>query len=64
MLHRFAHPWDYGAGVLLVREAGGYISDLDGRPYTKASFSVLAAATPTLHAGLVDLLPASRAGPS
>lgn len=24
------HPWDIGAGVLLVREAGGFVSDLAG----------------------------------
>jgi myo-inositol-1(or 4)-monophosphatase len=27
------HPWDTCAGVLLVREAGGVVTDLDGRPY-------------------------------
>jgi myo-inositol-1(or 4)-monophosphatase len=24
-------PWDMAAGIILVREAGGYVSDLDGR---------------------------------
>lgn len=24
------HPWDIAAGVLLVREAGGYVTDIDG----------------------------------
>jgi len=23
-------PWDMAAGLLMVREAGGYVSDLDG----------------------------------
>ena len=23
-------PWDIAAGILLIREAGGYLSDLDG----------------------------------
>ncbi|MPT23561.1 MAG: inositol monophosphatase, partial [Starkeya sp.] len=23
-------PWDMAAGIVLVREAGGYVSDLDG----------------------------------
>jgi myo-inositol-1(or 4)-monophosphatase len=26
-------PWDLAAGVLMVREAGGTVTDLDGRPY-------------------------------
>lgn len=56
MLHRFAHTWDYGAGVLLVREAGGRVSDMDGREYTDQTASVLAAGTVGLHAGLLDLL--------
>jgi myo-inositol-1(or 4)-monophosphatase len=27
----FLHPWDLAAGVLLVREAGGRVTDLEGR---------------------------------
>jgi myo-inositol-1(or 4)-monophosphatase len=27
------HPWDVAAGVLLVEEAGGAVSDIDGSPY-------------------------------
>ncbi|MCI9162474.1 MAG: inositol monophosphatase [Lachnospiraceae bacterium] len=27
-------PWDYAAGALLVEEAGGFTSDLEGRPLT------------------------------
>ncbi len=26
------HPWDLAAGVLMIREAGGFVSDLDGGP--------------------------------
>jgi myo-inositol-1(or 4)-monophosphatase len=26
----FLHPWDLAAGVLLVREAGGRVTDLQG----------------------------------
>ena len=29
--HRSLEPWDFAAGILLVREAGGYVSDLTGR---------------------------------
>lgn len=24
------HPWDIGAGIIMIREAGGYVTDLDG----------------------------------
>jgi myo-inositol-1(or 4)-monophosphatase len=35
-------PWDTAAGVLLVEEAGGAISDLEGRPYELGGRSILA----------------------
>jgi myo-inositol-1(or 4)-monophosphatase len=37
------HPWDVAAGWLLVREAGGYISELDGEGNPVGSGDVLAA---------------------
>lgn len=35
-------PWDVAAGMLLVREAGGMISDLGGQPYTLGGPTLLA----------------------
>src|SRR6266850_964315 len=35
-------PWDTAAGVLLVQEAGGAISDLDGKPYVLGGKTILA----------------------
>ncbi len=35
-------PWDTAAGVLIVQEAGGQVSDLDGRPYRLGGPSLLA----------------------
>ena len=35
-------PWDTSAGVLIVREAGGMISDFSGRPYRLGGPEVLA----------------------
>lgn len=35
-------PWDTAAGVLLVREAGGYVTDLDGGEFTLEGPTVLA----------------------
>ena len=36
-------PWDVAAGALLVREAGGVVSDFDGSDAVEHSHSVLAA---------------------
>lgn len=56
MLHRFAHTWDFGAGVLLIQEAGGRVTDMNGAEYTNRSTSILAGASARLHAHLQDLL--------
>jgi myo-inositol-1(or 4)-monophosphatase len=43
------------AGALLAAEAGAVVSDIDGRPWTIESDSLVAAATPELHADLLAL---------
>ena len=48
-------PWDIAAGMLLVREAGGYISDLSGGHAMMASGDVLAA-NDHLHLPLAALI--------
>jgi myo-inositol-1(or 4)-monophosphatase len=45
-------PWDIAAGLLLVREAGGVVTDLAGRPATPAHTG-LVAGNPALHAWLL-----------
>jgi myo-inositol-1(or 4)-monophosphatase len=35
-------PWDVAAGILLVKEAGGIVSDLDCVPYRLGGPSILA----------------------
>jgi len=45
-----------GAGSLLVTEAGGTLSDVDGQPWTIHSDSLVAGATPDLHRELLDLI--------
>ncbi|HLF79995.1 MAG TPA: inositol monophosphatase [Dehalococcoidia bacterium] len=47
------------AGSLLVTEAGGIVSDIDGQPWTVHADSIVAAATPDLHRDLVDLAQAT-----
>ena len=47
--------WDIAAGVLLVREAGGFVSEIDGGAKVLASGDVLAA-NDRLHGRLLSLL--------
>ena len=47
-------PWDFAAGVLLVEEAGGRVSNLTGAPL-RFGQTVLAS-NGLLHAQAVDLL--------
>jgi myo-inositol-1(or 4)-monophosphatase len=48
-------PWDVGAGILLVREAGGYVSDLKGGQTMLHGRSILAT-NGLLHAPIQSLL--------
>ena len=61
-------PWDIAAGILLVREAGGIVTDLAGQPVPIAHTSVVAG-NPTMHTWLLKTLRSvssdgKRAGPS
>ena len=48
-------PWDVAAGILLVREAGGVVTDLDGRDHMMDCGHILAA-NQVLHRPLLELL--------
>ncbi len=52
---RALKPWDMAAGIVLVREAGGYISDLEGKPDVMSTGDILAA-NDQLHPQLMQLL--------
>jgi myo-inositol-1(or 4)-monophosphatase len=56
-------PWDLAAGTLLVREAGGFVSDLDGGEaiLTKGQ---IAAGNDTMHRELLRLLKEARKEPA
>jgi myo-inositol-1(or 4)-monophosphatase len=51
------------AGSLLVTEAGGSLSDIDGKPWTLRSDSIVAAADATLHQQLIELARSSSDAP-
>lgn len=53
------HPWDTRAGALIVEEAGGRVTGMDGRPWVPASGHILAS-NGLLHQALVDIIEASR----
>lgn len=52
-----------GAGAMLVAEAGGTVTQLDGAPWTVASDSLIAAADPALHHELIEMIHASEEDP-
>jgi len=49
-------PWDVAAGILLVQEAGGIVSNLEGRPYRFGDKGIVAGA-PGIHRELLEALP-------
>ena len=49
------HLWDVAAGLLLIQEAGGRISDHRGRPY-QAGGAELVASNGVVHDEIVDLI--------
>jgi len=48
-------PWDVAAGVVLVREAGGHVTRLDGSERVLGHGAIVAG-NPAMHRWLVDLL--------
>jgi myo-inositol-1(or 4)-monophosphatase len=50
---RGLNPWDFAAGAVLVTEAGGRVTDLEGRP---TSGGMVVAAPVELHGPLLELL--------
>ena len=47
--------WDIAAGILLVREAGGVVTDFAGR-HVGAEHTALCAGNPAMHAWLLEML--------
>lgn len=55
------NPWDVAAGTVLVREAGGKVTDFCGREFTTDSSDILAS-NGMLHKRLLDLIEESIKG--
>ncbi|HSK47029.1 MAG TPA: inositol monophosphatase family protein [Coriobacteriia bacterium] len=54
------HVWDVAAGVLICREAGAKVTDIDGQPWSARSTSICTA-NPALHSAMLDLIGAATA---
>lgn len=50
------HPWDVAAGVLLVQEAGGTVTNMAGEPVDILVSSLIAASTGKIQKDLSDVL--------
>jgi myo-inositol-1(or 4)-monophosphatase len=53
-------PWDVAAGALIVQEAGGVVSALDGQPFDVRKARIVAA-NPALHPQLLEVIREHRA---
>jgi myo-inositol-1(or 4)-monophosphatase len=54
-------PWDVAAGVLMVQEAGGMITDLDGNP-AQLTAGAFVAGNPAMHAWLLNTVRRANMG--
>ncbi|MDE7355717.1 MAG: inositol monophosphatase [Rikenellaceae bacterium] len=52
----YLNPWDYAAGMLLVQEAGGKVTDWDGRQLDPSKGGQVAGTNGHLHEELLKLL--------
>ena len=49
------HPWDLCAGKLIVEEAGGLVTNFDGKPINIYSKQILASNS-FIHQKMIDVL--------
>lgn len=49
------NPWDVASGTLIVKEAGGMVSDIEGKPFTLKSKDAVAS-NGLIHKELLELL--------
>ena len=53
------HPWDTAAGTLIVKQAGGRVTDFRGKPYSIYSENLLASNN-AIHSQMIRVLTASN----
>lgn len=52
----YLNPWDYAAGMLLVQEAGGMVTDFAGEPLDPGKGSSIVGTNGAVHGELLQLL--------
>jgi myo-inositol-1(or 4)-monophosphatase len=57
-------PWDMAAGIIIVREAGGYVTDMDGNSDGMFTKRHIVAGNETIQRALVVLLKAATTPPA
>jgi len=48
-------PWDTAAGVIILREAGAMVTDINGEPWSTDATGIIAA-NPALHVQMLDVI--------
>jgi myo-inositol-1(or 4)-monophosphatase len=56
------HPWDWGAGVLMVREAGGHVTDYEGKVW-QPGMGTCIASNGLIHVALSGCIRTARQQP-
>ena len=56
VINRGPKPWDFAAGMLIVQEAGGYVTTMDGAKDQLPFADNVLAGNPKIHAQLLKLL--------
>ena len=57
----YLNAWDFLAGVLMIAEGGGVVSEFSGQPISLESRDVLAACNPAFHAQVLQIAQQMRA---
>jgi len=50
------NPWDYAAGMLLIQEAGGWVTGFAGNPFDPRKGSSVAGTNGYIHTELLKLI--------
>ena len=52
----YLNPWDYAAGMLLIQEAGGQVTDFAGKPLDPRKGGSVVGTNGYIHTELLNLL--------
>lgn len=55
-LEKNIHPWDYAAGMLMIQEAGGFVTTWDNLPMPLNDAGTILATNGLIHNGLINII--------